>query len=214
MSMRSLNNLDIKIESEVTISDIIIPIKIDMGDITDTDYLIAISLVDSLKKESNMINLDPMFDFNKIDLKGENIILDNTELQYKSNKNENFFNKFINSEFVDGDIHDIDGISQEDLLRFKLIIAIWIDLMFYEYNKIIKELLELENEEQINYNSTMTILQACYEYNSNVYFEENIGLSFSQYSKREKILFQSYLTKNNMINLQRKILETPKVGDM
>ena len=112
------------------------------------------------------------------------------------------------------------GVSQKDILdNFYIILSI-IKEMKDEFRKQLIEATELLQEfpkipknpdddkyavpkqyiEYLNYPSAMVHLKACIEYSGEVYFKENLGRAFDDYSWREKELRKIYDTSKSKID--------------
>ena len=225
----SLSRLERVIYSEVDLGDFYLPLKIDLKDIQEEDYAIAIITMDYLKKKSNIVRSDKKERIKctsvNFDDKG-NISFNITPLHYQHTLESIYddemiirLGKFINTQdklfILKGEkvnfleYFNIDSffdfvkqtkMPKSIFLKIQRSICYWIEVLVLDFREKIKEVLEINDKESMNYNQPLLELQITYEHIGSCYYEENMNKPPSQWSLREKDLSQSYFTKKTMID--------------
>lgn len=126
---------------------------------------------------------------------------------------------FSESEFI-STIINTSGVTQKDILNTFYIILSFIKDIKNEFRENAIKLLELLKEfpeipkgqdddkykipkqylEFLQYSQSMVSMKTCMDYNGDVYFHENVGKAFEDYSWREKELRKIYDTNKSKID--------------
>jgi len=222
----SLYDLQIVRHSQFKYGDITLPLKIDLKDVTEMDYICAVSLMNEYKIDKiDKADLDKseLEDINVINICSEKIdvsyeILEHSqEIDYWEFEDKfDMLTKFINTtdklfygktfleyykvksakEFL----YEID-IGEEFFNKLSHAIYFWVDEIIADFRNKVMLVLNLVNKKDTSLNISMQKLKACYDQLKIYYFKENTnGMSYEELSLREQHLILSYNTK--MYNIE------------
>jgi len=227
----SLSDLNIIYHSQIKFDDITLPLKIDIANITEYDYILSVSAMNQYKldvmeqqpKEHNELDdikiiklendiftmsyktLDHQFDLD--------ILEEDTKIDYCI--------KFINTTdklFDDNTKNLLEYFQTEnikevlfekgfgDVFYFELYttVSYWVDMILKEFTDKVKFalLLDANNKNGTEMNHSLSRLKSCYDNMTMKFFKENAGVTvFESLSYREQHLIQSYFTKMNYIDI-------------
>jgi len=225
----TLDDLDFLYHTEISFDDFIIPIKINIEDITESDYIQAVSVMNDYKTkriEPQIKEHNDLADIKIVDINNGKITLSYQKLYYeedieflKQQERMKYCFKFINIEdklFEDNtknlleylECEDIvewlneRGMTEEFYTKLYLITSYWIDVMVTELHANTKVALLLTNKKGTDMNYSLSKLTSCYKNANMHYFTENRDVkTYRDISYREQHLRQSYDTKMNYIEI-------------
>lgn len=227
----SLSDLNIVYHSEIDFDGTILPLKIDISEIYERDYILAFSFANQFKMdkvEQQQKEHNELDDIKIIKIDEDEIRLSYKPLTYqheldflKENEKLDYCVKYINTSdkiFEDGtktlleclEINDIKvwllskGLDEFFYAELYKTVSYWIDMITTEYTAKVKDALLLKEKDKngTEMNYTLSKLRTCYETLNIYYFKENEGIqTFDNLSYREQHLVNSFTTKMNYIDI-------------
>ena len=229
MNQVSLNDLNIMYHSQIVYDDFILPIKIDIKDIKEDDYLLAFSLMNKYKikeikpQEKDESDLD---NIKIVKFSDNELTLSYQVLEYQSeidfldqNKRINYCIKFLNTtdklfknntqtllEYLEVETMlewlKITGMSDTFYNELYITVSYWIDIIVKELHMQTESALLLDDKDGKSINHNISKLQLCYEKRDLHYFSENENIRcYEKLSYREQHLMDSYNTKMYYIDI-------------
>jgi hypothetical protein len=223
-----MSNLNIVIRSYIEIYDLILPIKIDIADIKDDGQIFIDDFIISdivTTKENVKYMLDktetPFINAYKFDKIKDIIrkIWKFVDKDLETSIENNIINLLNIQTYDDFEFFMLrfDLISYEDIKRIIDIIIYYEANIKYRFIEEAKNLLELDKEypniplkkdefssfiekynEYYKYNYTMTSLQSVSEYPMDIWFPENVGKAYFDWSWREQEMKRMYVTAKHI----------------
>ena len=236
----SLNDLNIIKHTEIRLNDnFILPVKIDVSRVCYDEINMATLNMMKYYEKGKYAKLvskpqPKNININKVEIEGNKIYYDMSELTYADELNMIKFEELLKSylkhtnttdklfngktilEYLECEnIYDYvieSGLSNKEFVIIQNNICFWIDYINKKLLKNISDLIELEDKDGTYYNQAMIELQIAYEYGKGCYFQENVDKACSDWSYREKILSKAYFTKKHMIDVavDKKVQESVK----
>jgi len=225
----SLNDLNIVYHSQIKFDNFTLPLKIDIANITELDYILAFSITNSYKLnpvDAQPKNINELDNIKTVYFEEDNMTLSYERLEYQyeidvieEDRKINYCTKFINCDdllFDNGNKNllqylQVDTIKDwlfengfDDMFYSELyrIVSHWVDMITTEFTANVKKALLLDNKDGIEMNYSLAKLRTCYESMHMYYFDENKDVnSFEKLSYREQHLMQSFATKMNYIDI-------------
>ena len=226
----SLSDLNIVYHSQIKFDTFMLPIKIDMANIYEQDYILSFSYVNQYKTdkvEPQVKEKNELDDMQTVYINDDEIKLSYEPLEYqneidtlKENEKLEYCLKFINTtdKLFDDNTKNLLEYLETDNIKDWLFdrgfndifyselyksVSYWIDLATTEYTEKVKDALLLREKDKKGkeMNYTLSKLRTCYEIMNMYYFKENEGVqTFDNLSYREQHLVNSFTTKMNYID--------------